>query len=136
MNRCLIITILVAFLVAFASGFVVHQLDTRIISKQVDTVKVVIRDTITVYVGSSAHFLAKRCEEVQWKGELKGLLSQGFYSQTFQTSQTVRPWGLGLYVWYDVQTKAFSPIFSYRYQHYYFWIKPVQPYGLGFGLQF
>jgi len=135
--NCWVFVAIISVLVALLSGFVVHQVDKRIISRRADTVKVFIRDTITVYVGSSAQFFARHCEEIQWKGEAQGLFSRGFYgSAQSQTSQDMRSWGLGLYVWYDLNTRSFSPILSYRYQNYIFWIRPVQPYGLGFGLQF
>ena len=133
--NCGIVIALISVLVAFLSGFAMHQVDVMMISNRADTVKVYIRDTITVYVGSSAQFYAKRCDDIQWKSENKWMMSQGFQS-SIQTSQAMRSWGLGLFVWYDLNARTFSPIFSYRYQHYYFWIKPVQPYGLGFGLQF
>jgi len=133
--NCGVVIFLISVLLAFVSGFVVHQVDVRMISKRLDTLKVYIRDTITVYVSSGSQFYAKRCDDIQWKSENKLMMSQGFQS-LIQTSQAMSSWGLGLFVWYDVQARTFSPIFSYRYHQYYFWIKPVQPYGLGFGLQF
>jgi hypothetical protein len=133
--NCGVLIAIISVLIAFVSGFVVHQVDVRIISKRVDTVKIFIRDTITVYVGSSAQFYARRCDDIRWKSESNWMMSQGFQS-SFQTSQTITSWGLGLFVWYDIREKTFAPIFSYRYKNYLFWIKPVQPYGLGFGLQF
>ncbi len=133
--NCGVLIAIISVLVALLSGFVVHQLDLKMISRRADTVKVFIRDTITVYVGSSAQFYARRCDDIQWRSDNKMMMSHGFQS-SFQTSQTMRSWGLGLFVWYDLNARSFSPILSYRYQNYIFWVKPVQPYGLGFGLQF
>jgi hypothetical protein len=133
--NCWVLIAIISVLSALLSGALVHQVDVRMISKRADTVKVFIRDTITLYVGSSAQFYARRCDDIQWRSDIRGMMSQGFQS-SIQTSQAMRSWGLGLFLWYDIHARSFSPILSYRYQHYYFWIKPVQPYGLGFGLQF
>jgi len=121
----------------FAVGFWANKHFSKpvvVYQKIVDTLR--IWDTVYVNVGNK--FRAKKCEEIQWQSQFSGGFSSGLLYSHFQplAIQTMPSWGLGLHMMYELQNKQFSPVISVRWRNYFFWVKPTNTYGVGFGIQF